>query len=196
LYARNLALPLLSLVVLCCACGGTDAVSSGTASAAGTFGGTTFNVTSAFSTVVTGSKGGAGWVVLTNDANLCGELGASKVSKGMQWIELSLFTADSAKQSHAATATGDYSLDPAAASGLYATFDYYSEDASCHFDTTRAHGGASGLVHVTAIQAGVYTGTFAVKLGTGEQVTGSFGPVACAAAQVLYSTDADTLTCQ
>jgi len=153
-------------------------------------------VTASISTVATDSKGGAGFVVLTNDANLCAELGSSKISKGMQWIELSVSTADSTKQSHAATATGDYSLDPAAASGLYATFDYYTEDASCHFDPTKAHSGATGTVHVTAIQGAVYTGTFAVTLGTGEKVSGSFGPVGCAAAQLLFTTDADTLACQ
>jgi hypothetical protein len=189
----------LAVFVLASACGGSDVnpggPSVGSATVSGTVGGAAFLATSstAMSAVVSDSKGGASFIVITSDLGLCAQLGSAYKGKSQQRLEIVLYTMDSNKVSHAATSTGDYSLNMSSPTGLYAEVDFYTEDASCQQVLAQTGGFGTGTVHLASIQGDVFAGTFDVTTGS-NHLTGSFSPVACAAMQKMW--DGSTLTCQ
>jgi len=185
---------LAALLWILAACGGTTASTPGSAAVTGTVNGVPFLVPSALSVVGTTGKGSSGFIVLTSDAGLCGQLESGHRGKGQQRLEMAVYTVDSSKLSHAASVPGTYSLNMSSASGLFAEVDYLTEDDSCQQVVRSTGKAASGEVVITSVEGGLYTGTFSVALLNGEELRGSFAPTECAAAERLFT--GEQLVCE
>ena len=172
-------------ILAACGGGASAAAPEGTASVAGSINGTAISEGSAVSAQVQDSKGGSALIEISDDAVLCDQLGEGQIGGGQHRLEIVVYTIGANKQSQAPAAPGPYTLNVQDPGGLFAAVAYLTTDPACGQIISQSGKATSGTVTLTSIANGIYAGTFDIKLDTGDRLTGSFSPSACAALQKL-----------
>lgn len=198
--------PAILLAAMVSACGGGTGVSA-SANVTGTVHGNPPQASSAISGASTTSTGNGtasiAAIFLSNDGALCADAAANKQPKNLEGLFLGL--ADLNTSTGATTvpvAAGDYQVYATAGSSSppgskIALVFYERTDASCQALKGQSAQGASGVVHLTGVSNGVFSGTFDITLAetdasgnatsTTDHLTGSFNPTACAALSSAFN---------
>jgi hypothetical protein len=168
----------LLLILAAVGCGGGD---DGTT---GPLPGGDFTVADTISAVVTQDEDSAARIVMSSTSNLCSDMRASTPidRENQRLIVIELVDVNGAATT-APTAAGTYTIYPNTGSrpAKSASFVATSLDDACSADQDAS--GQSGSVVLTTAAAGKFAGTYDVVLNTGDHVTGSFDPTACAELQ-------------
>ena len=156
-----------------------------------------------------GAPGGdAALIVLTDDAAACEDVTANRQPKNAQFLVLALADVNPSTGAFTApVAAGDYQVvvgtgaPPAKVAGLH----YSPTDTACKAQLAMSAEGKSGVVHLTSVSNGIFSGTFDLMVAetdmngaatsTTDHLTGSFHPSACAGIGAAFSSNSGTVTC-
>ena len=185
----------VTAVVAMAACGGSSAPAT---SINGSIHGQSVQGRSATSSAVTINTNGKSTnfaaILISTDDNLCSELSSGRQPKNLQATGLWLFDSN--------TSSGSLSLSAPVAAGDYQVFigsgtppskgamiGYSQTDASCNRQPALGAIASSGVVHLTGVNNGVYSGSFDITVAetdstgaatsTTDHWTGSFQPSPC-----------------
>ena len=186
----------VAAAVAMAACGGSSS-SAPTASVNGSTHGQAVQGQNSTSGPVTISSNGqasnVGAIVISNDANFCSDATANRQPKNLQFIVLALADVNATNGTTSPPAApGDYQIyagTGAPTSAKIAVLAYSQTDAMCKNQAAMDAAGSSGVVHLTGVNNGVFSGTFDVIVAetdasgnatsTTDHWTGSFNPSSC-----------------
>jgi hypothetical protein len=125
-----------------------------------------------------------GAIVITDSPGVCGRVTANAEPRNGK--ALILFLADFDRQTLTATApagTGTFDVVNPNASGIppvhAAVVTFGVNDADCESIATQSAVATSGIVKLTSVSGGSYSGTYSVGFETGEAVSGEFHASSC-----------------
>jgi hypothetical protein len=128
--------------------------------------------------------GGEAVIVVSSVATACSDDGAAPPieRKGSRAMTIRLMDVANGMTTTPA-APGTYTIYPNSGSQppKEALLEMYGLDDTCQQVDAQSAQGQSGSVTLTSVAGGVFKGTFDVTLNTGDHLTGSFDPTACAA---------------
>ena len=168
---------------------GTD----GTATVSGTIAGTSLHVDGAIAAVASDVDGDTGTtILLMSGADACARVGGS-LAPGDTQITLSLAVPD-ATGAHftAIAAPGTFSIAPDVGA-VDAQVDRY--DATCQRVATSGARAQSGSITLDAVSSTGASGSFAITLGTGDAITGTFTATTCEALTSVLDADRAVGSC-
>ncbi len=180
------ALLVVAVVLLCAACGSGNAA----ATVNGTVAGQEIGAQDAIFNVFASGSDSEAAIGISNAANSCALVTASKQPKNARAIAIALAT-QTATTTAAPSAAGTWNVVPdvRALTGNVAVATYVATDGTCiPIHEIQA---TSGTVTLTRVDASGYGGTFDLRFTDGSHVTGSFTASRCAA----LGPDASTGTC-
>jgi hypothetical protein len=133
-----------------------------------------------------GGSSGEALIVLSTAASVCSDATAMPPisRKGSRSMVITLLDVNGGTTA-APTAPGSYTIYSNSGSQppKEALFDMVGLDSGCQQVDADGAQGQSGTVTLTSITGGVFKGSFDVVLNTGDHVTGTFDPTACAGLQ-------------
>jgi hypothetical protein len=191
------------------ACGGSGGVSS-SASVSGNVHGNPVQTSNAISGNASFNNNGqmtqVGAILISNDGQLCADAGANKQPKNAQLLFLGLADVSNGAFS-VPVAAGDYQVYVSGSGSppaKIALAQYIRTDATCQTQQAQSALAASGVVHLTGVSNGAYTGTFDLTVAetdasgnatsTTDHLTGSFNGASCAALNGALNSGTNT-TC-
>jgi hypothetical protein len=121
-------------------------------------------------------------VMLANDGDLCSNAANDSQIKGYAGVTLTMFAATDTTITPAGS-PGDYTIG--ATTGNVASWNAVVTDSMCQDVIASEATATAGTVTLAKIEGNAFTGSFDVTLDSGEQVTGTFEPAACAGMQNL-----------
>ena len=194
-------------VSMAVACGGSSAPAN---SVNGTIHGQSVQTQNGVSAAVMINSGGVqaafGEIFLSNDGNLCSDLAANKQPKNSQGFVLLVTDWNSTTKTFSVpVAAGDYQVTAGTGGAPPAkgAFTFYGQsDASCQTEKALGATGMSGVVHITSVNNGVFSGSFDIVVAeddatgaatsTTDHWTGTFNPSLCAGLSAAFSTNNST----
>ncbi len=182
---RNAALLLLA------ACG----ASTGSGTVVGTVHGQAFTIKDAISAkvYVQGSTTErVAQVMLGNDGDLCGNASNDAQIKSYAGVTLTMFAVSNSAIAPASS-PGDYAIG--ATTGNVASWNAVVTDETCQDVMASEAIAIDGTVTLKKIDGNAFSGSLDVTLDSGDHVTGTFDPAACAGMQNLVDATA-TPTCK
>jgi hypothetical protein len=119
-------------------------------------------------------------VMLGNDGDLCSNAADDSQIKSYIGVTLTMFSADTITP---AGSPGDYTIG--ATTGNSASWNAVVTDSMCQDVQVREAIAIAGTVTLAKIEGNAFSGSFDVTLDSGDHITGTFDPAACAGMQNL-----------
>ena len=161
------------------------AAPAGKGTAVGTVHGQTFTIKDAISAnvYVQGSTSErVAEVMLANDGDLCSNAANDSQIKGYTGITLTMFAVTGSTIMPAGS-PGDYTIG--ATTGNSSSWNAVVTDSTCQDVIASEAIATAGTITLEKIEGNAFTGSFDVTLDSGDNVTGTFEPAACAGMQNL-----------
>lgn len=186
---RKLLFGAVLSIVTACGGGSSGPGGTGSASVSGQLRGQTLAPKDAISVTSTLQSGGAtqgfGAVAISNASGLCSAAAANRDIKSTPFLILVLEEI-SGNSAVAPTGPGDFQVNGTAKVGTAIAF---TNDAACSHIAQYDAVSVAGVIHLTGISSGAYSGTFDLQMqgndGTTDHITGSFSASACPAAAAI-----------
>jgi len=156
---------------------------AGSGTMVGTVHGATFAIKDAISAMVYvqgSTTERVAQVMLGNDGDLCSNASNDTQIKGYTGVSLTMFEA-TATSIDPAGSPGDYTIG--GTTGNVASWNAVVTDQMCQDVLASEATGTGGTVTLTKIAGNAFSGSFDVTLDSGDHVTGTFAPAACAGMQ-------------
>jgi hypothetical protein len=164
-----------------CACGRSPG------SVSGTIHGQPFTIADAVSAIVPATTGGlsnGAMVVMADTPALCADFSASSEPKYMHLVSIYLVPPP--------TTVDTFAILTGPNVGSLLTF---TTDASCRSGPADSAAATGGTITLTSVNGEIFAGHFDVALDSGDRITGSFNPEACAGVRNFVD-PAMSLTCK
>ena len=187
---------LAALAAMTAACGSSSSTKS---SFNGTIHGQNFTLADVVSTtgmVMTNSGAlNLGVTVMTSAGGYCGTIGAAHENRNTQYFNIFLGVTDANVTPSPPSAAGAYPIvSQLPANAKFAVINFVSIDANCQIVDAQGAVSQSGMVNLTGISNGAYTGNFDVTLDSNDHITGTFKAASCPALGDAI-TQGTTVTC-